>query len=79
MIWIFAATVLILAVYSKGFRRFVYWCGGAALLCCIGIVIFVLVHDFNRREVTSGTVVPADDLPVARSISSAPARDIHKQ
>jgi hypothetical protein len=36
MVWIFAAVVLTLAVYSEGFRKFALWCGGAA------VVVFII-------------------------------------
>jgi hypothetical protein len=32
MIWIFAAVVLILAVYHEGFRKLVYWSAVPALI-----------------------------------------------
>jgi len=42
MIWIFAAVVLILAVYSEGFRKVVLWCGGITLaFFLIGFIITI--------------------------------------
>ena len=43
MIWLFAAVVLVLAVYHQGFRHLMYWCGGAVgLFFLLGFIVTVL-------------------------------------
>lgn len=41
MFWFFAAVVLVLAVYSPGFRRVLLWFGAGclAIFCSLGLIL----------------------------------------
>jgi hypothetical protein len=82
MVWFFAAVVLLLLVYNRGFRRFMLWAGGAAaLVAAIAIGAFA-VDDYRAHHWldAQSTVVPGanffdqfDQAPNARTFDPSTA------